>query len=1045
MIESIDGWLQIVYLGVAILFILTVSSLSDQRTATHGNMLGSLGMLIATVGVFIDIELTDEALPITIAVCVVGAAIGMLFAHTVKMTGMPQLVGMLNAFGGLAACLESIAVYIENDGRQPTLTLEEHNTQRIELVLGIIVGMVTFTGSLVACFKLNGTISGKAMTYPGRLIFNGLLLLATLVLGGFMFDGNEDASTILVIIVNVLSAMLGVLFVLGIGGADMPVVISALNSLSGWSGTAAGFMLNNPLLIISGSIVGSSGAILSYVMCNAMNRPFLKVMMGGFGETSGKKKKSKNQLTESSSLLNKPDSPKATTVNPEEAAEVLGKAKAVMIIPGYGMAVSHAQQTMADLCNTLKGAGIKVVFGIHPVAGRLPGHMNVLLAEANVPYTLVKNLEDSNEMLQNGDIDVVLTCGANDTINPIAQSDEPSSISGMLVIEAWKAKHTIVMKRSLGAGYAGVSNPLFVMENTDMLLGDAKGTAEKVLLRLKQICADKAPAATDVEMKAVKKAPVEEEVDLSTLPEPIRTIGVAKEIFEGETRVALTPDTTLTLRKRRFAVLVESGAGVAANFTDKMYEKMGAKIVDTADELFKKCDILLKVRAPSVEESQKLGDEKTVLSFVYPGQNPETLDYLTESKTTVLAMDMVPRISRSQALDALSSMAKTAGYRAVIEASMHFDRFFSHEITAAGETKAAKVLIIGAGVAGLSAIGTARKLGAEVRAFDTRPAARLEVESLGAEFLEVQIDEDGTGQGGYAKVMSKEFIEAEMALFKQQAREVDVIITTALIPGRDAPRLLPTYVVDELKPGSVVVDLAAEWKGNCELTRHKEVVMYNGVSILGFGIGDMVSRMASVASHLYSTNMVHALKELGNAEGFTIDKSNEVVRGMLICENGEKMFPPPKIVQPTPQTKPAPAPAAAAVAKPADKKDAAPTEVSFVSMDLSLLFVAVVLGLIAGFAPDSLISQLMIFVLANFIGYNVVWSVTSSLHTPLMSITNAVSGVVLLGGLVGVNSDSFDSDYSIFNVVACFVASVNIGGGFFVTQRMLNMFRLKKN
>ncbi len=444
--------------------------------------------------------------------------------------------------------------------------------------------------------------------------------------------------------------------------------------------------------------------------------------------------------------------------------------------------------------------------------------------------------------------------------------------------------------------------------------------------------------------------------------------------------------------------------------------------------LWSAADIILKVRAPEDSEIEGMPEGKTIISFIWPAQNEELLNKLAARSATVIAMDAVPRISRAQKMDALSSMANIAGYRAVIEAANNFGRFFTGQITAAGKVPPAKVMVIGAGVAGLAAIGAARSLGAIVRAFDTRPAVKEQVESLGAEFLELEFEEDGSGAGGYAKTMSKEFIDAEMALFREQAKEIDIIITTALIPGRPAPKLILTDMVEMMKEGSVIVDLAAEQGGNCEVTRPNEVYKYDGVTIIG--LTDLPSRMAAQSSQLYGTNLWHLLKDMGGAEDYKVDYEDQVVRGALIVHEGKVTWPPPKIENPSPTPPPKPKAIVAAVAK-EEKKSS------------SMLWVIVaglaLLGIGIG-APTSFLSHFTVFVLACFIGYQVIWNVSPALHTPLMSVTNAISGIIILGGMLQI-SGSITSPSVILGAIAILVGTINISGGFLVTQRMLKMFQ----
>jgi NAD(P) transhydrogenase subunit alpha len=390
-------------------------------------------------------------------------------------------------------------------------------------------------------------------------------------------------------------------------------------------------------------------------------------------------------------------------------------------------------------------------------------------------------------------------------------------------------------------------------------------------------------------------------------------IGVPRETHPGERRVATTPDVAGQLQKLGYDVIIEKDAGAAASFSDEAYEEAGCTIADSAADIWSGSDIILKVRPPEGDQARGLKDSQTLISFLYPGQNPELLEQLTGSGGTALAMDSVPRISRAQKMDALSSMANIAGYRAVVEAAQHFGRFFTGQITAAGKVPPAKVMVIGAGVAGLAAIGAAKSMGAIVRAFDTRPEVKEQVESMDAEFLMLDFeDEDGSGEGGYAKVMSDEFIKAEMALFAEQAKDVDIIITTALIPGKPAPKLITAEMVESMRDGSVVVDLAAEQGGNCELTEPGEVVVRNGVSIIGYT--DLPSRLATQSSQLYATNLRHLLTDMTPEKDgkLVLDLEDEVVRGATVCTGGETLWPPPppKIsAAPAAKAEPAPAPA----------------------------------------------------------------------------------------------------------------------------------------
>ena len=508
-------------------------------------------------------------------------------------------------------------------------------------------------------------------------------------------------------------------------------------------------------------------------------------------------------------------------------------------------------------------------------------------------------------------------------------------------------------------------------------------------------------------------------------------IGTPREVFEGEARVAMTPDSALQLQKLGHECLIETGAGQAAGFSDALYKDAGVKIVKTAAALWKAADTIAKVRPPSDTEAKRLTNGKTLISFFFPAQNEEQMAQIAAKGASVIAMDMVPRISRAQKMDALSSMANIAGYRAVVEAAQHFGRFFTGQITAAGKVPPAKVMVIGAGVAGLAAIGAAKSMGAIVRAFDTRPEVKEQIESMDAEFLEVDFEEDGSGTGGYAKVMSKEFIAAEMALFAEQAKEVDIIITTALIPGKPAPELILEEHVVAMKDGSVVVDLAAERGGNCKLSEAGKVVKVHGVSIIGYT--DLPSRMAAQASQLYGTNLRHLLTDMcPNKDGnVVVDFDDEVVRGATAVKEGEITFPPPA---PKLSAAPAkPAEPAKPVAEPEEEKPSVLGPVITFGVGAAAL-----LGL-GAVAPVSFMAHFTVFVLACFVGYMVIWNVKAALHTPLMSVTNAISSIIIVGAILQVSSG--DKLLMWVAVFAVLITSINIVGGFAVTRRMLEMFR----
>jgi NAD(P) transhydrogenase subunit alpha len=516
-------------------------------------------------------------------------------------------------------------------------------------------------------------------------------------------------------------------------------------------------------------------------------------------------------------------------------------------------------------------------------------------------------------------------------------------------------------------------------------------------------------------------------------------IAVPRDRQPGETRVPVTPETAKKLIDLGFTLTLESGAGNAARFADGLYRDAGVAIESDVARLYREADVLLRINGPQTEhealkepELDVLGKGKCWISFLGPGQNPDLLEQFKQRGQTACSLDAIPRISRAQKMDVLSSMANIAGYRAVIEAANQFGRFFTGQITAAGKIPPARVMVIGAGVAGLSAIGAAKSLGAVVRAFDTRPEVREQVESMGGEFLTVDIAEEGSGAGGYAKEMSKEFIDAEMALFMEQAREVDIIITTALIPGKPAPKLITEAMVKAMKPGGVVVDLASPNGGNCECTVKDDIVERHGIKIIGFT--NLAARAATQASQLLANNLLRLLEHLcpeKNGE-LVFDLEDEITRGCTVVHQSNILWPPPP---PTVSVAPKPKPEAGAdnPVTVAVIKRAQPIALYWLIGGTALLGLGSV-------APADFVSHLTVFVLAVFVGWQVVWNVSHSLHTPLMSVTNAISSIIIIGSLLQV-SGTGSALVTVLASIGILVTSINIAGGFYVTRRMLNMFR----
>jgi len=519
-------------------------------------------------------------------------------------------------------------------------------------------------------------------------------------------------------------------------------------------------------------------------------------------------------------------------------------------------------------------------------------------------------------------------------------------------------------------------------------------------------------------------------------------IGSLKEISSGEQRVALTPDSAIQLQKLGHQCLVEKGAGLSAGFSDAQYEAVGVEICTTAAALTEASDVIVKVRPPSSAEIKSLSSSKTLISFFYPGANEALMELAKSKEASVIAMDMVPRISRAQKMDALSSMANIAGYRAVIEAGNNFGRFFTGQITAAGKVPPAKVLVVGAGVAGLAAIGTSSSLGAITYAFDVRPEVAEQVESMGAEFVFLDFADDqadGASTGGYAAVSSPEFTAAQLAKFSEIAPEMDIVITTALIPNREAPELWTSDMVASMKPGSVIIDLAAEKGGNCKLTVMDErIVTDNGVVIIGYT--DFPSRMAAQASTLYASNIRHMIADLTPEKDGVIvhDMEDDVIRGATIVNAGVITFPPP------------PPKIQAIAAKPKEKvpdktaeeiraDEIATFKKQTKNQIMLLAFGAALILLVGHYAPASFMQHFIVFVLSVFVGFQVIWNVSHSLHTPLMAVTNAISSIIILGALLQIGSSSFL--VIILAAISVFFAGINIFGGFLVTRRMLAMFQ----
>jgi len=537
--------------------------------------------------------------------------------------------------------------------------------------------------------------------------------------------------------------------------------------------------------------------------------------------------------------------------------------------------------------------------------------------------------------------------------------------------------------------------------------------------------------------------PSDNVLDSKVAPSP-QSIGVPREIFPGEKRVATVPDVVTKLTKLGFAVVVEQGAGDLADLSDQAYEQAGASIAPSAAALWSGSDIVFKVRAPTAEEVALMHEGQTLIGFLWPAQNPDLMQQLAAKKVTALSIDALPRtLSRAQKMDALTSMAGVSGYRAVVEAAGAFGRFFNGQITAAGKVPPAKVFIAGAGVAGLAAIGAAASLGAIVRANDTRAEVADQVVSLGGEFVKVNYEEEGSGGGGYAKVMSEGFQAAQREMYAQQTKECDIIITTALIPGKPAPKLITAEMVSNMKPGSVIVDMAAEQGGNCELTEPGKAVVKHGVTIVGYT--DLASRMARQSSTLYGTNLFRLTEELCKTKDgvINVNMEDDAIRGLTVIKEGAITWPAPPLVV---AAKPAPKPAAAPAAKKGHGHGEPSGPMPAGQLSIVAGVAAVLFALVGAYAPAAFLSHFTVFVLACFVGYMVVWNVKPALHTPLMSVTNAISSIIAIGALVQISpiANAAARPNTLIIVLASLalvLTAINMFGGFAVTQRMLAMFR----
>eukprot|EP00434_Breviolum_minutum_P035833 symbB.v1.2.031733.t1/scaffold3717.1/size51512/3 len=1010
------------------MFIGSIKGLNKHSTAREGNYMGMVATALGILSVLMSPGFHSAHIRFFITF-LAAAGVGYSVATNVKMEDMPQLVAGFHSFVGLAAVFAGFASYFNPINGYSVM-------KALETAIGIAIGSLTFTGSVVAAGKLHEVIPGKPIILPQRWLLNAAAIGGSAVMTALFLNPATFASgygTACLLANTAFWGFLGVNMVLPIGGADMPVVVSLLNAFSGLATSAAGFMLSNDLLTISGALIASSGTLLSDIMCRGINRSMGNVLLGGFGTDSSS--------AGASSGKGRQD---VSEVSAMGFVGMLFGAKKVVIVPGYGLAVARCQQKLAEIVAMLRKHNVTVHFAIHPVAGRMPGHMNVLLAEADVPYDIVKEMDEINAELPTYDVGIVV--GANDIVNPATQDDPSSPIYGMPAIEIWKCKQCVVLKRSMGTGYSGVDNPLFYLNNVKMLFGDAKQSMDSISTCLE----DSQDRFTVGEVSGSSHdASGHRGEEPEVFPEAMKVIGILRERLTGELRVSFAPATVPKLRRMGFSILLETGAGASAGFSDEDYTRHGGvQVAESSVEVLKQADIIFKVNEPLLDEVQMLQGTQTLVGFWNMYGTEELLAALGQVSANVLNLALVPRVSRAQKLDALTSMANIAGYRAVLDAFQRFPRFSRAGSTAFGSVPPAKVFVIGAGVAGLSAIATAHSLGCKVLANDVRDAAREQVESMGAQFIAVDAQGiAGEGAGGYATAMGDDFTRAQLATYARVVPDMDVIITTAMIPNRSAPELITAEMVASMKSGSVIVDLAAPTGGNCVYTEpNRAVLSPNGVTIVGET--NYASQMAAQSSEMLGSNFAALLEVLGGATEFGGERwEDPIVKPALVAQGGQIVWDPnpprPPAGPPadgnglggfggaTPTPLPAPEEANAVIAWIQEHKD-----------ELALgVGAAVVLGLgIAVDIPEAEVTHLGYFVLSCLIGNFTVAGVTPALHTPLISVTNAISGIIVVGGMLQLSGPVLSARVGCA-LAAVFLSSVNIVGGFAVTARMLEMFR----
>ncbi|OII74543.1 pyridine nucleotide NAD transhydrogenase [Cryptosporidium ubiquitum] len=1088
-------------LFAALCFIYCIRGLSSEKTAYRSNVVGFVGMMVAII-----VSLSEEGFGshyfVFFLTTIVSGAVGVYIADTTQLIKMPQLVAAFHSFVGLAALFVSYSYFYS------TIELKEgiSSLRRVELFVGGAMGMITFVGSVIAALKLDDILPSKSPKIPLKNISLSIILFSICMTGlSFCVSSNELIITTNLHCGMILSALFGLFMIISIGGADMPVIISMLNSYSGWSTAITGFLLDNSLLIISGALIGSSGAILSYIMCKGMNRDFISVLLGGFDQEETEKMVGDTKCYITSS---------------KETAEILAESSKVLIVPGYGMAVSKCQDVISEIIKELESRSTAVDIGIHPVAGRMPGHMNVLLAEADVPTRNVKEMETVNGCMQ--EYDLVLVVGANDIVNPAAL-DPQSKISGMPVINVWKAKQVVVSKRSLAYGYACISNELFTKETTKMLLGDSREMLHQVYKTLKG-CAGFVPRRQYMDSRVTEETEDTEDSEevttallssdsISKQRKSLKTLsGILKNkgLGEGETestgmkknskKIALLPivseqDKTILFpispskvykfREKGYEIAISRDVLTSSSqskcFSEELYMRSGASVFKNIEELIKESDVVIKMSRPTEKEARCMKQGQILICNMYISQyqdkennQDQLLASLAKNGVTVIALDEIPRTSRAQTMDIRTTTSTISGYRAVVEALNSLPRISKSISSAAGNVEESTILVIGVGVAGLQAIATAKSMGAKVFAMDSRSASKEEAESCGARFIQVPSEVDTFGkESGHE---NKEVLIRQRDLIEKYLCISDVVITSACKPGEECPILITKEAVRKMKSGSVIVDLCSEFGGNCELTQKDKIYsdIQSGVTIMGRSNYEFSMPLQS--SELFSGNLLALICELGpTSERFKCDLNNEIISRMCVAHENKMLWKPfseqnqEKYENQEMQKKKG---LLQTITKHStlisikDDNQTTQKTVTFASeteidgyfqkamkelrnydkyLNGEVFFYAGVMFTTLFFTVLGLtmttiqIQNIFSFIISTMLGYYCVWGVDSKLHTPLMSVTNALSGVIIIGSMMQYGNHTVTYT-TLMSMVSTFLASINTFGGFYITNKMLALF-----